>query len=37
MLQGRALGISVGCLLGMIPLLFYHNEKKIEDVNLEKI
>ena len=28
-LQGRAAGITIGCLIGMFPLLFF--ERKIED------
>ena len=25
-LQGRLIGITIGCLLGMLPLLWYHND-----------
>lgn len=28
--SGRAIGLSLGCLLGMFPLLFYNNEEKKE-------
>ena len=26
--QGRVLGITVGCLLGMLPLIFFKSENK---------
>lgn len=33
---GRALGVTIGCLLGMFPLLFFNNkEKKSEDEKAE--
>ena len=28
LLQGKAIGISIGCVLGMFPLLYYKQPKK---------
>ena len=33
---GRALGVTIGCLLGMFPLLFFKNAKDREREKAEK-
>ena len=33
---GRALGVTIGCLLGMFPLLFFKNAKDKEKEKMEK-
>ena len=30
---GRALGVAIGCILGMFPLLFYDTSEKDEEAN----
>lgn len=30
-LQGRALGVTIGCILGMFPLMFRHNKESEVD------
>lgn len=34
--QGRVLGITVGCILGMIPLLFFKNKDTKEEEDKKK-
>ena len=31
MFQGKAIGVSIGCFLGMLPLLWYEPKKKRKD------
>ena len=34
-IQGRAVGVAVGCLLGMFPLLFFDSDKEEKEVIIE--
>ena len=31
-LQGKAIGVTIGCILGMFPLLFLEDEKETKEI-----